>query len=101
MILGVAQLVRREAATNTGVGGQMPQDVAGGGARPGSSGGRAGDDAQQRADRQLDAALKPRGGLVPSPWIHADFSALGAPAVAHQDGAAEAVKVASGERERE
>jgi hypothetical protein len=98
--MGVPQLVRREATTHASVGSQMAKGVAGGGAGPRSSSSRAGEDAQQRADRQLDAELEPRRDLLPAPRVHADFSTLAAVAMADQDGAARAVQVTLGEGER-
>jgi hypothetical protein len=96
--MGVPQLVRREATTHASVGSQMAKGVAGGGAGPRSSSSRAGEDAQQRADRQLDAELEPRRDLLPAPRVHADFSTLAAVAMADQDGAAVQVTLGEGER---
>src|SRR4051812_27321637 len=37
------------------------------------------DDAQQRADRELEAHVKPGPQLLPGPLVHADLAAAGRP----------------------
>src|ERR671923_1355574 len=75
----VAQLVRREASPHAGLAGDPSQLGAGGGGPPGPSAGGAVDDAEQRADGQLDARLEPRRELLPGPVVHADLAAAATP----------------------
>jgi hypothetical protein len=58
------------------------------------------DHTQQRANRQARPELEPRVKLLPGPAVHADLASLAALAVADHDGAARAVKVGLGKRER-
>src|SRR5215213_146816 len=62
--------------------------------------GRAGDDAQQRADRQLPSQLEPRLQLFPRPTVHADFASATALAAPHEQRAAYLIEIAFGELER-
>src|SRR5689334_7163231 len=82
------------------IGREVPMRIAGGRAGPRSPSRGSGDDAQQGADRQLEAQVEPRRELLPTPRVHADFSALTALAVANEDRAARAVKVTLRESER-
>jgi hypothetical protein len=73
--VGVAQLVRREAAPDARLGGEPAKFDARVGARPGPSAGRAVDDAEQWPDRELEAGGEPGAQLLPAPGVHADFAA--------------------------
>ena len=75
--VGVAQLVRREAAPNPGRGGRAPQLRARCSRRPVAATRRAVDDAQQGADGKLRPQLEPPPEFVPSPRIQADRRAIG------------------------
>src|SRR5215203_1639892 len=72
--VGVAQLVRREAAPNPGRGGRAPQLRACCSRRPVAATRRAVDDAQQGADGKLGPQLEPGPEFVPSPRIQADLA---------------------------
>src|SRR4051812_24523165 len=98
--VGVAQLVRREAAPDARVGGEPAEFETYVGARSGAPAGRAVDDAEQRADRQLEASGEPGPQLLPAPGVHADLAPATALAVAHQQRPAPGVEVALAERER-
>ena len=98
--MGVAELVRREAATDTRLAGEPAEFDARVGAGPGPPTGRAVDDAEQRPDRQLEAGGEPRSQLLPAPGIHADLAAATALAVAHEQRPAPAVEIALAERQR-
>src|SRR5512144_332034 len=60
---------------------------------------RAVADAEQRADRQLNPRVEPRGELPPRPVVHPDLAATAALAAPHEQRAATRVKVGLGERE--
>ena len=62
------QLVRREPAANTRLGGELSQFPADGGGWPRAAAGGAIDDAEQRTDRKQDAMLEPavQVRLIPS-----------------------------------
>jgi hypothetical protein len=81
---GVAELVRREAASDTRLGSESAEFDARVGARPRSPAGRAVDDAEQRPDRELEAGGQPGALLLPAPGVHADLAAATALAVAHE-----------------
>jgi len=82
--MGVAQLVRREAAPNACLGGEPTKLDARVGARPRPPARRAVDHAEQQPHRQLEAGREPRSQLLPAPGVHADLAAATALAVAHQ-----------------
>jgi hypothetical protein len=67
--------------------------------RPCAPAGRAGGDAEQRADLQLGARRQPWLELLPAPVVHADLSAATAPATAHEQRAAARVEICLPERE--
>jgi hypothetical protein len=67
---------------------------------PVTPGGRAMDNAEQRAGRELDPELLPGLDLLPRPAVHPDLATLVALAMAHQHGAATRVEVGLSERER-
>ena len=81
--VGVAQLVRREAAPNLGRGSRAPQLRACRSGRPVPAARRAVDDAQQGTDRKLAPQLEPGPEFVPSPRVQADLAA--APTLAVPD----------------
>src|SRR3982751_813420 len=56
--------------------------------RPRSRSCRPVDDAEQRADQELDAHVKPRLQLLPGPLVHADLAAAAALAASHEQRAA-------------
>jgi hypothetical protein len=68
--VGVAQLVRPEAAPDPCRGSRPPQFGAGRGGRPVVAARRAVDDAEQGTDRKLGAQVEPGLQLFPSPWLH-------------------------------
>ena len=96
---GVAELVRREPSADAGERRRVAQLLACGGRRPGAAARPSGQDAEQRADRQLDADGQPVE-LLPRPVVHADFAAADALAAADEDRAAAGVEVGLGEGER-
>src|SRR5215216_1510803 len=98
--VGVAQLVRREAAPDTRLAGEPAKLDARVGARPRPPARRAVDDAEQRPDRQLDPGGQPRSKLLPPPRVHADLAPPAALAVAHEQRPAPGVEVALAEHER-
>src|SRR5215207_11590401 len=73
--VGVAQLVRREAAPNPGRDSRAPQLRACRSGRPVAPARRAVDDAQQGTDRELRPKLEPRAEFLPSPRVQADLAA--------------------------
>jgi hypothetical protein len=80
--VGVAKLVRGEAASHSCSGGGAPQLGACRGGRPLASARSAVDDAQQWTDRKLASQVKPGLQFFPSPGFHADLAtapALSAP----------------------
>jgi hypothetical protein len=96
----VPQLVRREAPTHPGLAGDAAQFRAGGAGGPRPSAGRTGDDAEQWADRQLDAHVQPGRELLPGPVVHPHLAAPAALAAPHQQRPAPRIEVGLGERER-
>src|SRR3954452_2904906 len=80
----VAQLVRREAPPYAGLAGDAAQFRAGGAGYPRPSACWTGDDAEQWADRQLDAHVQPGLELLPGPVVHAHLAAPAALAAPHQ-----------------
>src|SRR4051812_42874356 len=88
------------AKPHAGLAGDAAQLGAGGGGRPGPPAGGAVDDAEQRADRQLDPRLEPCFELLPAPVVHAELAAAAALAASHQQRSAARVEVGLGERER-
>ena len=98
--VGVAELVWREAPAYAGRGSGAPQLRTGGRGRPGSAACRAVDDAEQRADGELEAALKPGLEFLPPPVVHADLASASALAAADEQRAASLVEIGLGERER-
>src|SRR5215208_7364222 len=83
-----------------GLEGDASQLGAGGGRRPGPSARGAVDNAEQWADRQLDAHVQPGRELLPGPVVDADLAASAALAAPHQQRSAAGVEVGLGERER-
>src|SRR5437667_9514686 len=55
--------------------------------------GRAVDDAEPRAARQLEAGGQPRAQLLPAPLVHPDLAPAAALALAHKDRSAPVVEV--------
>src|SRR3954471_14287362 len=64
-----------------------------GGGRPWSSSGRAVDDAEQRADGELEAPIDPTLQVLPRPLVHTDLAPAPAFAAAHEQGPATVVEV--------
>jgi hypothetical protein len=79
----VAQLVGREAATHSSQYGGVTKLRSPGRRRQAASAGRPSSDAEQWADRQLDASKHPRPKLFPAPLIHPHLAS--APALAARD----------------
>jgi hypothetical protein len=98
--VGVAELVRGEAAPNAGAGPSTTQVVAGRGVRPVPSARRAGDDAEQRADREPESCLEPRVQVLPAPCIHSDLAAVVLLSLPNEQRAAPRFEIGFGERER-
>ena len=98
--VGVAQLVRREAAPNPGRGGRAPQLRACRSGRPMAPARRAVDDAQQGTDGKLRAQLEPGAEFLPSSCVQADLTAAPTLAVPDQERAAPLVEIALGQSER-
>ena len=96
----VAQLVRREAPPHAGLPREASQLRARRSGRPRPPPCRAGDDAEQRSDRQLHPRLDPGLKLLPRPVVHPDLAASPALAAPYQQRAAARVQVGLGERER-
>src|ERR687885_2204738 len=96
----VTELIRREPTAHARPDGGLAQLGAGSARRPRTSAGRAGRDAQQRADRELEARGEPGLQLLPGPVVHADLAAAAALAAAHEQRAAPRVEVGFAERER-
>jgi hypothetical protein len=82
--MGVAQLVRREAAPDTGPQRQVPKLRADGRARPRASPCLAFDGTEERADGQPEPYLEPGAQLIPAPLIHPNLTSLAALATANQ-----------------
>jgi hypothetical protein len=61
---------------------------------------RSGDDAEQRADGEFAAGVKPGLELFPSPLVHAEFAASAALASPHQKRSPATVKIGLAERQR-
>jgi hypothetical protein len=98
--VGVAQLVRREAAPNPGRGGRAPQLRACRSGRPVAAARRAVDDAQQGTDRKLGPQLEPGPEFFPSPRVQADLAPAPTLAVPDRERAAALIKIALGQSER-
>src|SRR3954470_20864348 len=98
--VGVAQLVRRETPANACGRRRAAQLGARGRGRPWPSPGRAVDDAEQRADRELEAHIDPTLQVLPGPLVHTDLAPAPALAAAHEQGPATVVEVGLVERER-
>jgi hypothetical protein len=64
-----------------------------------SSAGRASEDAEQRADRELDAVLGPVTDVLPAPIVHPDHPALPALAASDRHRPGPRVKIGLGERQ--
>src|SRR6476659_6669600 len=62
-----------KAAPDSGLGREPAELDADVGARPGPPAGRAVDDAEQRADRELEAGGEPGRELFPAPGVPADL----------------------------
>ena len=82
--VGVAELVRCEASPNAGERRGVAQLLSGRALRPGAPSGSSGEDAEQRADRQLDANVQPLLQLLPGSVVHADLAAAAALAAADE-----------------
>jgi hypothetical protein len=98
--MGVAQLVRRETPANACGRRRAAQLGTRGGGRPWSSSGRAVDDAEQRADRELEAHIDPTLQVLAGPLVHTDLAPAPALAAAHEQRAATVVEVRFVERQR-
>jgi hypothetical protein len=98
--VSVAKLVRREAPPYAGERRGVAQLLSGRGLRPGAAARRPGQDAEKRADGELDADAQPVLELFPGPVVHADFPPAAAFAAADEHCAAAGVEVSLGERER-
>jgi hypothetical protein len=92
--------VRRETPANACGRSRAAQLGTRGGGRPWSSSGRAVDDAEQRADRELEAHIDPTLQVLPGPLVHTDLAPAPALAAAHEQGPATVVEVRLVERER-
>src|SRR3954468_20842389 len=98
--VGVAELVGCEAPPDASARRGVAQLLADRGRRPSPAAGRAGEHAEQRADRQPDADVQPLLQLLPGPVVHPDFPAATALASADKDCAAAGVEVGLDEGER-
>jgi hypothetical protein len=98
--VGVAQLVRREAAPNPGRGSRAAQLRACRSGRPVAAARRAGDNAKQGADGKLGPQLQPGPEFFPSPRVHADLAAAPALAAPNQERAAALIEIALSQGER-
>jgi hypothetical protein len=92
--MGMAQRMRRKPPANAGRSGELAQRGARSGRRPGPTGCRPGDDAEQRPDRQA-TSVKPGLELLPAPGIHADLAASAALSSADEDAALRWVEIVS------
>lgn len=97
--VGVAQLMRREAAPHACLHSDASQLRADSARRPRPPPRRSLDDAEQVPDWTRSALRRPGTQLFPAPVIHADLAALTALAVTHEHGSAALVKIALGEFE--
>jgi hypothetical protein len=61
--------------------------------------GRSVDDAEQRADRELESQLEPGAQLLPGPCVHADLAAPSALAAADEQGAGAVIEIGLGDAE--
>src|SRR4051794_5798387 len=82
---GVAELVGCEAPPDASARRGVAQSLAGRGRRPAAAPGRAGERAEQRADRQPDADVEPLLQSLPGPVVYADFPAATALASADEN----------------
>jgi len=76
--VGVPELMRREAATNTGLERSVAELDADSGWGAWPTAGRATQDAEQRPDRHRCPDLEPRRELLPRPAVHPDLAPLAA-----------------------
>ena len=97
--VGVAQLVRRKAATDTGPARQAPELRSCRGSRPRPSRRGSVDHAEKRANRQLNPELQPGIKLLPSPTVHPNLAALATLAMADEHRSAPGLEVSLGERQ--
>ena len=96
----VPQLVRREPAPHSGLAREPSKLTSGGGRGPSTAAGRAGEDAEERADRQPHAMLGPASDMLSTPIVHADHPSLSALADANQHGPGLRVQIGLGQRKR-
>jgi hypothetical protein len=95
----VPKLMRREASAHASREGGPAHIRSDGGAGPVATTRRTVDDAEQRTDRKLNPALKPRMEFIPAPVVHADLAAASPHASSHLQGAAAVIKVRLGQAE--
>jgi hypothetical protein len=98
--MSMPQLVRREPTPHPGLHGEPAKLSTRGGRRPAPPACGAGEDAEQRADRELDAVLGPAGDVLPCPVVHPDCPALPALPLADEHRPGLRVQIGLGERER-
>ncbi len=92
--------MRRKPASHPGLGREAAQLVPDPGLWPRSPAGGTVDDAEERAERQLEPLGDPRGQLLPPPVIHPNLSATAALAVSDKQRPAARVQIALVEIER-
>lgn len=97
--VGVAQLVWREAAANTGQAPQAPELRPRRRSRPRPSSRGSVDHAEERANRQFHPELQPGIKLLPSPIVHPNLAALATLAVADEHRSEPGLEVSLGERQ--
>jgi hypothetical protein len=97
--VGVAQLVRREAAADTGPARQAPELRSCRGSRPRPSRRGPADHAEKRTNRQLHPELQPGIKLLPSPIVHPNLAALATLPMADEHRSAPGLEVSLGERQ--
>jgi hypothetical protein len=96
----MSQLVRGKAAAHAGDCRRIAQLRASGRDRPAATARRAGDDAEQRPDRELEPSREPRLQLLPCLVVHAALTPVPAPARTHQHRATPPVQIGLSERKR-